>query len=140
SPTAAARGAAPSAKPTAGRTPSGTRGTTAAPRTTTAAPRTTRAAPPKSTTRTVFGPEISYEYGTATVQITVTGNKIVNAIGYLPEGGQSAQRSSKVNTAYSGIEGDVVDLQSANLDTVTTATATSDAYKRSLQGAIDRAF
>jgi uncharacterized protein with FMN-binding domain len=128
---------APSSRPgaAAGRTP-GARTTTRPP----SAPKPTTA-PPRTTTRTVTGPVISYEYGNAQVQITVSGSRIINAVALeLPQGGQSGQRSDKVDARYSGTSGAVVTQQSANLDTVSTATATSNAYKQSLQAAIDAAF
>jgi uncharacterized protein with FMN-binding domain len=128
---------APSSRPSAdaGRTPD-TRTTTRPP----SAPKPTTA-PPRTTTRTVTGPVISYEYGNAQVQITVSGSRIINAVALeLPQGGQSGQRSDKVDARYSGTSGAVVTQQSANLDTVSTATATSNAYKQSLQAAIDAAF
>ncbi|MFJ6196187.1 FMN-binding protein [Micromonospora sp. NPDC092111] len=142
-PTASAR---PTGRPsaTASRTPgarsstgggSGSTGT----KTTPAAPRTTTAAP-KSTTRKVTGPVISTEFGNVQVQITVVGTKITNAVALeLPQGGQSDLRSDRVDNAYSGTSGNVVRQQSANLDTISQATTTSNAYKQSLQAAIDQA-
>ncbi|WBB67104.1 FMN-binding protein [Micromonospora sp. WMMD812] len=137
---AAPASARPGTSATPGRTP-GTRGggastkpTTAAPRRTTAAPRTT------STTRTVSGPVVSNEYGNVQVQITVSGTRITKAVALeLPDGGQSTQRSDRVDAAYSGTSGQVVQRQGADLDTVSGATATSSAYQQSLQAAIDQA-
>ncbi|MEH0842202.1 FMN-binding protein [Micromonospora sp. CPCC 205711] len=133
--------ASATASPTPGaRTSTSSGGTsTAAPRTTTTAPRTTAAAP-TATTRKVTGPVISNEYGNVQVQITLSGTKIVNAVALeLPDGGQSSLRSDKVDAAYSGTSGQVVQRQSANLDTVSGATYTSNSYKQSLQAAIDQA-
>ncbi|SCF43957.1 FMN-binding protein [Micromonospora mirobrigensis] len=113
------------------------RTTTAAPRTTTAAPRTTTAAP---TNRKVTGPVISNEYGNVQVQITLSGSRITDCVALeLPQGGQSDLRSDKVDAAYSGTSGQVVQRQSASLDTVSGATYTSNSYKQSLQAAIDQA-
>ncbi|MEV4483474.1 FMN-binding protein [Micromonospora coxensis] len=137
-PTPAASGPARSARPTPGarQSPSG-RASTTAPRPAAPAPTTSA---PRPTLRTVSGPQVSYEYGTLSVQITLSGTRIVNATGIgLPQSGQSGQRSDNVQATYSGTSGEVVRRQSADLDTVSDATATSDAYKRSLQAAIDRA-
>ncbi|WFE67204.1 FMN-binding protein [Micromonospora sp. WMMD714] len=121
---------------TPSRTPGGTRST---PGGTPPAPRAGSAAPP-STTRRVTGPVISTEYGNVQVRITVSGTRIVDAVAVeLPQGGQSDLRSARVDDAYSGTSGAVVRQQSALLDTVSQATATSDGYRRSLQAALDRA-
>jgi uncharacterized protein with FMN-binding domain len=117
----------------------GTKKSTATARPTTAAPRTTTTAP-KPSTRTVTGPTVDYEYGSLQVRITLNGSRIVDATALgLPLGGQSGLRSDDVQARYSGTSGEVVAKQSANLDTVSGATATSAAYQRSLQAAIDQA-
>ncbi|SCG39056.1 FMN-binding protein [Micromonospora halophytica] len=104
-----------------------------------AAPAPTTSAP-RSTLRTVSGPQVTYEYGTLSVQITLSGTRIVNATGIgMPQSGQSGRRSDDVQATYSGTSGEVVRKQSADLDTVSDATATSEAYQRSLRAAIDRA-
>ncbi|WP_377470527.1 FMN-binding protein [Micromonospora siamensis] len=83
---------------------------------------------------------ISNEYGNVQVQITLSGSRITNCVALeLPQGGQSALRSDKVDAAYSGTSGQVVQRQSASLDTVSGATYTSNSYKQSLQAAIDQA-
>jgi uncharacterized protein with FMN-binding domain len=95
---------------------------------------------PKPSTRTVTGPTVDYEYGSLQVRITLNGSRIVDATALgLPLGGQSGLRSDDVQACYSGTSGEVVAKQSANLDTVSGATATSAAYQRSLQAAIDQA-
>ncbi|WP_329012768.1 FMN-binding protein [Micromonospora rifamycinica] len=122
----------PGATPSRTRSGTGTRGTPPAPRAGSAAP--------PSTTRRVTGPVISTEYGNVQVRITVSGTRIVDAVAVeLPQGGQSDLRSARVDDAYSGTSGAVVRQQSALLDTVSQATATSDGYRRSLQAALDRA-
>ncbi|WP_446216240.1 FMN-binding protein [Micromonospora sp. IBHARD004] len=126
-----------SAKASASRTP-GTRTSTTA-KATTAAPKTTTSAP-KTTTRTVTGPVVSYQYGSLRVQITLSGTRIVNATGLgMPQSGGSGLRSDDVQARYSGTSGEVVAKQSANLNTVSGATYTSNAYQQSLQAAIDKA-
>ncbi|GGO17045.1 FMN-binding protein [Micromonospora parathelypteridis] len=116
--------------------PSGTRTTTKAP----AAPRTTtKAAQP--TTRRVTGPGVDNEYGYVQVQIVVSGNRIVDAVALsLPSGGESDIHSGDVSGRYDGTGGEVVQKQSANVNTVSGATETSNSYKQSLRGAIEQAF
>ncbi|WP_431727575.1 FMN-binding protein [Verrucosispora sp. TAA-831] len=139
--------AAASREPRATRSPKPARSTEAptnrtdssdAPRTP-SAPRTTTA--PRPTTRTVTGPVVRNEYGNVQVRITVSGSRITDAVALeLPERtAQSEQRSDLVDSRYSGVAGLVVARQSADLDTVSGATATSESYRQSLQAAIDRA-
>ncbi|MFU8850015.1 FMN-binding protein [Micromonospora sp. SL1-18] len=95
---------------------------------------------PKPASRSVTGPVVSYRYGSLQVRITLTGTRIVDAAALgMPQGGQSGLRSDDVQASYSGTSGAVVAKQSANLNTVSGATYTSDAYRQSLQAAIDRA-
>ncbi|MEV4657782.1 FMN-binding protein [Micromonospora sp. NPDC049301] len=116
--------------------PSGTRTTAKAP----TAPRTTTRAP-QPTTRRVTGPGVDNEYGYVQVQIVVSGNRIVEAISLsLPSGGESDIHSGDVRDRYNGTGGEVVQKQSANLNTVSGATETSNSYKQSLRGAIEQAF
>jgi uncharacterized protein with FMN-binding domain len=117
--------------------PSGTRTTTKAP----SAPRTTTKAP-APTTRTVTGSEVFNDYGSVQVQIVVSGTRIVDATTVsLPSGpGETEQHSDDVRRAYNGTGGEVVKKQSANLNTVSGATETSNSYKQSLRAAIERAF
>ncbi|MGC4804255.1 FMN-binding protein [Micromonospora sp. DT233] len=136
---AAKTSATPKPKASAGRTP-GAR-TTTAPKRPTSAPRPTTAAPPKSTTRTVTGPVVTNEYGNVQVQIVLTGDRIVRAVALeLPQKfAQSQRRNEEVDGRYSGTSGQVVQRQSADLDTVSGATSTSGSYRQSLQAAIDKA-
>ncbi|MFI7081431.1 FMN-binding protein [Micromonospora sp. NPDC049903] len=140
--------AAPSREPRASRSPKPARSTEAPARRTDpsdaartpSAPRTTTAAP-RPTTRTVSGPVVGNEFGNVQVRITVNGSRIVDATALeLPERtAQSEHRSDLVDSRYSGVAGLVVARQSADLDTVSGATATSESYRQSLQAAIDRA-
>ncbi|MFF0470664.1 FMN-binding protein [Micromonospora zamorensis] len=139
----ASASAGPSTSPKPGKTtarPSATR-TTKAP----SAPRTTTKAP-QSTTRRVTGAGFdakdgSETYGYVQVQIVVSGNRIIEAVALsLPTGGESDIHSGDVSNRYDGTGGEVVQKQSANLNTVSGATETSDAYKKSLRSAIEQAF
>lgn len=129
-----------SPKPTKSSTtrPSGTKTTAKAP----SAPRTTTKAP-QSTTRRVTGPPVDTAdgYGYVQVQIVVSGSKIIEATTLaLPSGGESDIHSGDVRDKYNGTGGEVVQKQSANLNTVSGATETSIAYKSSLRAAIEQAF
>ncbi|MFD2763401.1 FMN-binding protein [Micromonospora eburnea] len=129
--------AKPSAKAGVSRSP-GAKSSTGA-RSTTAALKATTSAP-KPANRTVTGPVVSYKYGSLQVRITLNGTRIVDATALgMPQSGQSGLRSDDVQARYSGTAGEVVAKQSANLNTVSGATYTSDAYRQSLQAAIDRA-
>ncbi|MEU0550086.1 FMN-binding protein [Micromonospora sp. NPDC005979] len=121
--------------------PSGTKTTAKAP----TAPKTTKA-PQQPTTRRVTGTGFDATdgreiYGFVQVQIVVSGNKIIDATTLsLPSGGESDIHSGDVRNKYNGTGGEVVQKQSANLNTVSEATATSNAYKSSLRSAIEQAF
>ncbi|BCL13154.1 FMN-binding protein [Micromonospora sagamiensis] len=110
-------------------------------RTTSAAPTPRRTTAPPSTRRTVNGPVVGNEYGNVQVRIVLAGDRIVDVVALeLPEEtAESDRRSSSVDDRYSGADGEVVRRQDADLDTVSGATATSDAYQQSLQAAIDAA-
>ncbi|MET8123052.1 FMN-binding protein [Micromonospora sp. NPDC005189] len=127
--------------PTPSRTtarPSGTRTTAKAP----TAPRTTSKAPQPSTRRVTGPPVVTADkYGTVQVQIVVSGSRIIEAVALLlPSGGESDIHSGDVRLKYDGTGGEVVQKQSANVDTVSGATETSNSYRQSLRAAIEQAF
>lgn len=77
-------------------------------------------------------------YGPVQVQITVRAGRIVraNAIDY-PQG---SGRDQQINSyAIPQLDDETVRAQSAQIDTVSGATYTSDAYRTSLQSALDAA-
>ncbi|MFI1033261.1 FMN-binding protein [Streptomyces sp. NPDC020951] len=88
-------------------------------------------------TGTMTGDAVQTQYGNVQVRITVVDNKITKSEAVqAPKGGTSDQKTAdavpKLNAA-------VVATQSPNIDTVSGATYTSEAYKKSLQSAIDKA-
>ena len=101
----------------------------------TAAPSAPAATNP--TAQTVNGSVISTRYGDVEVQITVANGKItaVDAIA-LPSGGRSGQISASAGPILAS---EALTAQSANIDTVSGATYTSQAYAQSLQAALDQA-
>jgi uncharacterized protein with FMN-binding domain len=96
----------------------------------TAAPSTSAPAAPAS----YAGPTENTQYGEVQVTITVSGGKITNAVGSLPDGGDSIAAN-----AISNLDGEVVSAQSASIQAVSGATYTSDGYIASLQSAVDQA-
>jgi uncharacterized protein with FMN-binding domain len=117
--------------------------TSAAPTTAPAAPSTSADQPEPSTsdspstrdtsggTVTTQGSAESSRYGTVQVQVTFTGSRIaVITLLQAPDGGRSL-------TALPKLQQEAIKAQSADIDTVTGATETSESYKTSLQAAID---
>lgn len=88
-------------------------------------------------TGTYTGPVVSDPYGDVQVQITVAKGKItdVQALS-LPTGGHSGRIS---DFAAPILRTQALTAQSANIDGVSGATYTSQAYAQSLQGALDAA-
>ncbi len=100
----------------------------------TASPTGTAAA---STTQTITGAAISYFYGTAQVQVTLVNGKITDVTALqLPTDGRSGRISQQVEPI---LRSEVVSAQSAQINLVSGATYTSDAYAQSLQAALDQA-
>jgi uncharacterized protein with FMN-binding domain len=89
------------------------------------------------TTQTVTGSLITTRYGDVEVQVTVAGGKItaVDAV-ELPSGGRSGRISDSVAPILAS---EALTAQSANIDIVSGATYTSEAYASSLQAALDQA-
>jgi uncharacterized protein with FMN-binding domain len=113
------------ASPSTGPTPSS--GTTA-----TDTPQPTTAA-----SKTYTGPAINYYFGTAQVQVTIANGQISSVVALqLPNEGQSAWISQQVEPM---LRSEVLSAQSANIDLISGATYTSQAYIQSLQGALDQA-
>ena len=86
---------------------------------------------------TLTGAVISTRYGDVEVQVTIVSGKItaVTAI-ELPNGGRSGQISAAAGPILAT---EALTAQSANIDIVSGATYTSDAYAQSLQAALDQA-
>jgi uncharacterized protein with FMN-binding domain len=96
---------------------------------------TTRPAP--SGNRTVDGPVVDTRYGPVQVELVLAGGRItdVKALEYPNE----ARRSQFISQqALPLLHDEVLQAQSANIDTISGATYTSDAYSRSTQAALDR--
>ncbi|RDI20814.1 FMN-binding protein [Lentzea flaviverrucosa] len=116
---------------------------TTAPKATGAAPKTTGAAPKttqqqqttqqQAQNRSVSGPAVNTSEGTVQVQVTLQGTKIVDVKAL------RAPNSNPTRMALPLLRESALKAQSADIDTVSGATATSEGYKQSLQAAIDGA-
>ena len=90
-----------------------------------------------SGTTTYDGSVVNTRYGPVEVEITVSNGKILSATAIaLPSGGRSGAISRYVAPILSS---EAVAAQSSNIDLVSGATYTSDAYAQSLQSALDQA-
>lgn len=88
--------------------------------------------------RTIDGPVVPTDYGNVQVRVTLQGTKIVDVQGIqLPFDRSRSQRLS--DYAAPILHNEVLKAQSANIDLVSGASYTSDAYAQSLQGALDHA-
>ena len=86
-----------------------------------------------SGSRVVKGPTISTEKGPVQVQVTFRGEKIT-AVKMLQQ-----PNHPQTTAAVPKLVAQTLKAQSADIDTVSGATITSEAYKKSLQAAIDEA-
>ncbi|MFF0162776.1 FMN-binding protein [Streptomyces sp. NPDC005263] len=87
--------------------------------------------------RTVTGSVAQTQYGPVQVRITVAGGKITKAEAVqAPKGGTSDQKTA---LSVPKLNQEAVAAGSADIDSVSGATYTSNGYKESLQAAIDQA-
>ena len=86
---------------------------------------------------TFTGSVVSEPFGQVQVRITMAGGKITDVTALqLPTHGRSGFISQSVAPI---LQGEALSAQSANIDIVSGATYTSEAYAQSLQSAIDQA-
>ena len=92
---------------------------------------------PASATRTASGSDVQYRFGDIEVQVTESGSRITNVS--VVRNDSPDARSYQINSqAVPVLEQETVSAGSAQIDAVSGATYTSDAYLQSLQSAIDR--
>jgi major membrane immunogen (membrane-anchored lipoprotein) len=92
---------------------------------------------PGSGTLTINGSAVDDGFGVVQVQVKISAGKIVDVSTLSqPQDGHS-QRINSV--ALPQLRREVLNAQSANIDTVGGATVTSEAYAQSLQAALDAA-
>ncbi|GAA2496472.1 hypothetical protein GCM10010276_41610 [Streptomyces longisporus] len=89
------------------------------------------ASPASAASRTLSGPTVNTEKGPVQVQVTFSGEKIT-AVKMLQQ-----PNHPQTTAAVPKLIAETLKAQSANIDTVSGATITSDGYKESLQAAID---
>ncbi|MDX3752100.1 FMN-binding protein [Streptomyces sp. AK08-02] len=89
-------------------------------------------------TRTLTGDTVQTRWGPVQVRVTVTNGKLtdVTAITYPQENPRDQQINSY---AIPQLTREALTAQSADIDTVSGATYTSDGYRQSLQSALDSA-
>jgi uncharacterized protein with FMN-binding domain len=101
-------------------------------------PATTSPPATATTNQTFTGQDIQYLYGDIVVTATMQGSKIVN-VG-VPQNNAVDGRSQMINSyAVPILEQEAVAAQGVNIDVVSGATFTSDAFAQSLQSALSKA-
>jgi uncharacterized protein with FMN-binding domain len=96
----------------------------------------TPSAPAAATT--YLGPATDTRWGIVQVQVTVTGGKVTDSQAVQVPNGNG--RDDEINSvAVPILNSEVLAAQSAQIDTVSGATVTSDGYVTSLQGALSAA-
>ncbi len=92
---------------------------------------------PRPTVRTIAGPSVDMRWGPVQVTIVVTGKRITDAQASAPT---ERDRSAFINSqAIPLLRQEVLQAQSANIDTLSGATMTSESYIQSLQSALQTA-
>ena len=90
-----------------------------------------------STTRSATGTDVQYRYGDIQLKVTEQGSKITN-IEVVQESATDG-RSYQINSqAVPLLQSEAMSAQSAQIDGVSGATYTSQAYAQALQSAIDQ--
>ena len=118
-----------------GSTPTGSSKTSSGSKTSGAAPRATTAAPASGT---VDGAVVGTQYGSVQVRVSFTGKKITNV--HALQLTDSSRTSVSISAgAAPTLRREALAAQSAQIDVVSGATYTSEAYQQSLQSAIDAA-
>lgn len=101
-----------------------------------ASPKTSTGA--QAGTRTVAGPVANTQYGPMQVQATLTGKKITK-VTVLQRTNDGAESDQIDDNSIPKLTSEALVAQSARIDAVSGATATSSGYIQSLQGALDKA-
>jgi FMN-binding domain len=90
-----------------------------------------------SGTRTITGPTVDMRWGPVQVSVTLKGRQLVDITAIqMPVGGRSGRISGYVEPI---LHSEALQAQSAQIDGVSGATYTSQAYAQSLQAALDSA-
>ena len=83
----------------------------------------------------IVGDTVNTPYGPVQVTITVTGDKVTDIAAKLPNTGESAPIAANAGPK---LKQQALEKQSADLDTVSGASYTSEGYRKSLQSALDK--
>jgi hypothetical protein len=86
----------------------------------------------------VIGPPVGWGYGHVQVKVTLEGSRIMD-VAVVDMATTNPVSRYRSRAAVARLRGDVLAGQGADVDVVTGATYTSDAYLRSLQAALDLA-
>ncbi len=90
-----------------------------------------------NTTRKATGSDIQYRYGDIQLEVTTSGSRITDIS--IAQEGSSDGRSFQINSqAVPILQSESLSAQSAQIDGVSGATYTSEAYAQSLQSALDK--
>lgn len=91
-----------------------------------------------ASTRTLTGAVENTQYGPMQVEVVMTGTKITN-VKVLQETNLGSRSQQIDATAVPKLNSETLAAQSAQIDSVSGATYTSEGYKQSLQSALDKA-
>jgi uncharacterized protein with FMN-binding domain len=87
--------------------------------------------------RSAVGPEVQFGYGVLDVRVTVSGTRITDlSVPVLQTAEPTSQQISE--QAIPMLRTEVLSAQSLNVNAISGATYTSDAYAQSLQAALDK--
>jgi uncharacterized protein with FMN-binding domain len=101
-------------------------------------PTRTTAPPTKPTSATFLGAAVQTRYGPVQIRITYAGGRVSGVVAVQLPSGRS--RDAEINSyAVPILESETLAAQSANINSVSGATYTSDGYVQSLQSALDAA-
>ncbi|MGW4043717.1 FMN-binding protein [Streptomyces sp. NPDC004721] len=89
-------------------------------------------------TRAVTGETVQTRWGPVRVRVTLAGGRITDVTALAQPSGNPRDREIS-GYAIPQLRREALAAQSANIDTVSGATYTSDGYRRSLQSALDAA-
>jgi uncharacterized protein with FMN-binding domain len=101
-----------------------------------ASPSAPGAASQSGARRTATGPAVYYDYGTLSVRVTVSGDKIVKVSIASLDDGRDPRSQFIDQQSIPLLEQEVMQAQSANIQGVSGASYTSAGFHQSLQGAL----
>jgi uncharacterized protein with FMN-binding domain len=94
-------------------------------------------APAQTSTRSATGTDVQYRYGDIQIQVTASGSKITN-VAILRDDATDGHSYQINSEAVPILQSETISAQSSQIDGVSGATYTSQAYEQSLQSALDQ--